>query len=236
MSRSPSREWHEIARQPIISPCTTLANCSAAIFQNERSYLCRASTFPLFCLNLRFKAGPLPAPRLSRANSSSTSFDESRFMFRLDYISCALTISAAILLGRKRWQGWLVAGINSILICDIAVNTSQTGFIPANVFCVALYAYNILGWRKQIKTDRQLDTVDPKIHMGATPEEVFCRYGAVCQLPNRGRGPTLRPETAETRLEAFCCERAVASCGEGDRSANIRADMWNLMSCPGNPS
>jgi hypothetical protein len=55
-------------------------------------------------------------------------------MFRLDYISCVLTISAAILLGQKRWQGWLVAGINSVVVCDIAVNTSQTGFIPANVF------------------------------------------------------------------------------------------------------
>ena len=74
-------------------------------------------------------------------------------MFRLDYISCVLTIGAAVLLGQKRWQGWLLAGVNSILICDIAVNTSQLGFIPANVFCIALYAYNIVGWRKQIKAD-----------------------------------------------------------------------------------
>ena len=74
-------------------------------------------------------------------------------MFRLDYISCVLTIGAAVLLGQKRWQGWLVAVVNSILICDIAVNTSQLGFIPANVFCIAMYAYNIVDWRKQIKAD-----------------------------------------------------------------------------------
>lgn len=74
-------------------------------------------------------------------------------MFRLDYISCVLTIGAAVLLGQRRWQGWVVATVNSILICDIAVNTSQLGFIPANVFCIALYAYNIVDWRKQIKAD-----------------------------------------------------------------------------------
>ena len=69
-------------------------------------------------------------------------------MFRLDYISCVLTIGAAVLLGQKRWQGWLVAVVNSILICDIAVNTSQLGFIPANVFCMVMSAINLRAWRK----------------------------------------------------------------------------------------
>jgi hypothetical protein len=82
-------------------------------------------------------------------------------MFRLDYISCVLTIFAAVLLGQKRWQGWLVAAVNSILICDIALNTSQLGFIPANVFCIALYAYNIVDWRKQIKADSAREKCTP---------------------------------------------------------------------------
>jgi len=69
-------------------------------------------------------------------------------MFRLDYISCVLTIGSTILVGRKRWEGWLIAGLNSVLICIIAVNTSQTGFIPANLFCLALYGYNVWEWRK----------------------------------------------------------------------------------------
>jgi hypothetical protein len=77
-------------------------------------------------------------------------------MFRLDYISCVLTIGSTILVGRKRWEGWLVAGLNSVLICIIAVNTSQTGFIPANLFCLALYAYNVWEWRKsnRVQTER----------------------------------------------------------------------------------
>ena len=76
-------------------------------------------------------------------------------MFRLDYVSCVLTISSTILVGRKRWEGWIVAGINSILICIIAVNTSQLGFIPANLFCLALYAYNIWEWRKSLGVKRE---------------------------------------------------------------------------------
>ena len=63
-------------------------------------------------------------------------------MLRLDYISCGLTISSTILVGRKRWEGWVVAALNSILICFIGWNTAELGFIPANLFCVALYAYN----------------------------------------------------------------------------------------------
>ncbi|HZC22149.1 MAG TPA: hypothetical protein VE866_02335 [Candidatus Binatia bacterium] len=69
-------------------------------------------------------------------------------MLRLDYISCVLTIASTILVGRKRWEGWVVASANSVLICIIGVNTWQLGFIPANLFCIALYAHNILEWRK----------------------------------------------------------------------------------------
>ncbi len=75
-------------------------------------------------------------------------------MFRLDYISCVLTIGSTILVGKKRWEGWVVAGFNSVLICVIAVNTAQLGFIPANLFCLALYAFNIWEWRKSITAQK----------------------------------------------------------------------------------
>ena len=64
-------------------------------------------------------------------------------LFRLDCISCILTVASTILIGKKRWEGWLIAGLNSALICVIAVGTSQFGFIPANIFCRTLYSYNI---------------------------------------------------------------------------------------------
>lgn len=64
-------------------------------------------------------------------------------LLRLDHISCILTVPSTILIGKKRWEGWLIAGLNSALICVIAVDTSPFGFIPANIFCRALYSYNI---------------------------------------------------------------------------------------------
>ena len=70
-------------------------------------------------------------------------------MIRLDYISCFLTLGSTILIGKRLWQGWIIAGLNSVVICVIAVQTSQTGFIPANLFCIAIYGYNIMQWRKQ---------------------------------------------------------------------------------------
>jgi hypothetical protein len=66
---------------------------------------------------------------------------------RLDYVSCVLTILATILIGRKLWQGWVVAAVNSAVVCVIGVRTAQFGFVPANLLCIALYAGNLLNWR-----------------------------------------------------------------------------------------
>ncbi len=70
-------------------------------------------------------------------------------MFRLDYLSCLLTVASTVLVGRKQWSGLLLAGINSVLICAIGWRTSQYGFIPANLFCIGVYVFSIRSWRKQ---------------------------------------------------------------------------------------
>ena len=69
-------------------------------------------------------------------------------VLRLDYISCVLTIVSTILVGRRYWQGWVLAGLNSMIVCVIAKNTAQLGFIPANIFCVGMAGYNVWNWRK----------------------------------------------------------------------------------------
>ncbi|HSB75865.1 MAG TPA: hypothetical protein VLC12_09460 [Terriglobales bacterium] len=69
-------------------------------------------------------------------------------VFRLDYISCLLTVLSTVLIGKRWWQGWVLAALNSVVVCVIAKNTAQFGFIPANVFCLGLYAYNVWNWRK----------------------------------------------------------------------------------------
>jgi len=65
----------------------------------------------------------------------------------LDYISCVLTICSTVLIGRRKWQGWVVASANSVIVCIIGVRTAQLGFVPANLFCLAIYGYNIMNWR-----------------------------------------------------------------------------------------
>jgi hypothetical protein len=39
-------------------------------------------------------------------------------MFRLDYLSCLLTVLATILVGRKMWTGLVVSGLNSLIVRD----------------------------------------------------------------------------------------------------------------------
>ena len=69
-------------------------------------------------------------------------------MFRLDYLSCFLTVVATILVGRKMWTGLVVSGVNSLIVCVIALHTLQYGLIPANVFCICINAFNLRTWSK----------------------------------------------------------------------------------------
>jgi len=58
-----------------------------------------------------------------------------------------LTVLGTVLLGKKLWQGWVVAAINSAVVCVIGVRTAQFGFVPANLVCIALYTSNLFTWR-----------------------------------------------------------------------------------------
>jgi hypothetical protein len=70
-------------------------------------------------------------------------------MFHLDYLSCSLTVLATVLLARKSWIGLLIAIVNSLIVCAIALRTSQFGFIPANLFCICIYALSMRSWLKE---------------------------------------------------------------------------------------
>ena len=69
-------------------------------------------------------------------------------MLRLDYLSCVLTIVSTVLLGRRCWEGWILSGVNSVIICVIGLRTAQLGFVPANLFCIVFAAVNMRAWRR----------------------------------------------------------------------------------------
>jgi nicotinamide riboside transporter PnuC len=68
-------------------------------------------------------------------------------VLRLDYLSCVLTVASTILVGRRCWEGWLLATVNSLIMCVIGLRTGQLGFIPANIFCIVLSVNNLRTWR-----------------------------------------------------------------------------------------
>jgi hypothetical protein len=92
-------------------------------------------------------------------------------VFQLDYLSCFLTVVATILVGRKMWTGLVVSGVNSLIVCVIGLHTSQYGFIPANVFCICINAFNLRAWLKVQKstTDASSELVDGCKRMSRTP-------------------------------------------------------------------
>ena len=100
-------------------------------------------------------------------------------MFHLDYLSCFLTIVATILLARKSWIGLRVAIANSLIVCVIGSRTSLLGFIPANLFCIGVYAFSMRSWlneRTHANRDqahRQKSLVVPT-HNGAPQTGCHC--------------------------------------------------------------
>ena len=80
-------------------------------------------------------------------------------MFRLDYLSCFLTVVATILVGRKMWTGLVVSCVNSLIVCVIGLHTLQYGFIPANVFCICINVFNLRAWLK-VQKDPSEPTTD----------------------------------------------------------------------------
>ena len=88
-------------------------------------------------------------------------------MFRLDYLSCLLTVVATVLVGRKMWTGLVVSGLNSLIVCVIGLHTSQYGFIPANVFCICINAFNLRAWLKVQKQPSE-STLDGRSEMLTT--------------------------------------------------------------------
>lgn len=67
---------------------------------------------------------------------------------RLDYLSCLLTVLSTALVGRKQWTGLLIGSVNCLIICAIGWRTAQFGFIPANLFCIGIYALSIRSWMR----------------------------------------------------------------------------------------
>jgi hypothetical protein len=65
-------------------------------------------------------------------------------LFTVGIVCCGSTV----LVGRKMWHGWIIAAVNSLVICVIGFRTAQFGFLPANLFCIGLYANNLSQWRR----------------------------------------------------------------------------------------
>ena len=93
-------------------------------------------------------------------------------MFRLDYLSCLLTVLATILVGRKMWTGLVVSGLNSLIVCVIGLHTAQYGFIPANVFCICINAFNLRAWLK-VQKDPSQSTTDEAAKCPLTANELL---------------------------------------------------------------
>ena len=67
-------------------------------------------------------------------------------IMRWDIISAVLTLTSMLAIGQRRWQGWGLAFLNSVAMCGLAphVAPEQWALIPTNLFCLGIYARNLV--------------------------------------------------------------------------------------------
>ena len=129
----------------------------------------------------------------------------------LDFISCLLTIISTVLVGKRLWQGWIMAGINSMIICLIGFQTRQWGLILANIFCLTIYAYNIGKWRApqgsastvkplkatSVATDVQTESAPEKLTMFHQPRRLAGRLRNSVSSRSRHQLKRMKDSSAE---------------------------------------
>lgn len=69
---------------------------------------------------------------------------------RWDMVSAVLTLTSMLAIGQKKWQGWGLAFLNSVVVCVLALHVSpkQWALIPTNLFCLIIYARNLIRWHR----------------------------------------------------------------------------------------
>lgn len=55
----------------------------------------------------------------------------------------------AAIVGRKRWWGWAILLVNTVLWGVYAIESHQYGFMVASFFYAPLYARNLIKWLKE---------------------------------------------------------------------------------------
>ena len=58
-----------------------------------------------------------------------------------------LGLIAAYFVGRKRWQGWIVMILASVLWIVFGLRTKQYGFSVASMAFLVVYSRNLRAWR-----------------------------------------------------------------------------------------
>jgi hypothetical protein len=118
-------------------------------------------------------------------------------VWRLDCLSCVLTVFSTILVGRRCWTGWALPAVNSLIICVVGLRTGKLGLIPANLFCIVLYAVNLRTWRKaEFSWAARLEDARPHLRlniMRASPPPLCHQVHSITIMASCGTVNSAKP-------------------------------------------
>jgi hypothetical protein len=86
-------------------------------------------------------------------------------IMRWDIISAVLTLTSMLAIGQRKWQGWGLAFLNSVTVCILALHVApkQWALIPTNLFCLGIYARNLVKWQREDRRRKVNKSAHPKI-------------------------------------------------------------------------
>ena len=117
-------------------------------------------------------------------------------VLRLDYLSCVLTILSTILVGRRHWEGWVLAGLNSVIICLHRHENFAMGFYSSKsvLSSCSMPPTSELGakLRPRKTTDYRRDS--------STSESQSGRFNT-----SRGLGPSAAPTMPSRSIKSMRC-------------------------------
>ena len=141
---------------------------------------------------------------------------------------------ATILLARKSWLGLLVAIVNSLIVCAIGLLRSKLGFIPASLFCICAYAFNMRPWLKESIIDPELNICNKDRTSGRNTVRADLTLMALARESNRylltqliakatrklHRPKTRLQDTMNDAFERFGCSKPRATRRAAEAASN----------------
>lgn len=68
----------------------------------------------------------------------------------IDWVGCAVSLAALVLVGRKHWSGWIFSAVSQLVFLWINWHMGLYGLVPMSVISFCISVYNAAKWKEAL--------------------------------------------------------------------------------------